>query len=216
MTRRNFQNERYTNREEKDNRGVTKKSASKAKPAKEAASTVYVKGKAKKSRKELKAEASIQEQKRRERDERKRGANAGSESLEKTSERDIRIKKWRITWWSMIGVAVVMVAVSWFTKDMGQPLFITCIVIAYALIIGALYIEFGKIRKIRNEGQRSSERKVTKKTIRHEAEAARIEAERKAAKKAARKENGLFGLKGNKGEAAAPVGDLPFDESYDK
>lgn len=217
MTRRNYQNERYMNREEKENRGVTKKSASKAKPTKEAASTVRVKGKTKKTRKELRAEASIQEQKRKARIERKYGANAGSESLEKTSERDMRIKKWRITWWTMLGIAVVLVVASWFSKDIGQPLFITMIVAAYALIIGALYIEFGKIRKIKNEGQRSSEQKVTKKTIRHEAEAARMEAERKAAKKAARKANGLFGgLKGNKGDETVSAGDLPFDETFDK
>ena len=194
MTRRNSQNERYTNKEEKENRsGTTKKSASKAKPAKEAASTVRIKGKTKKSRKELRAEASIQEQKRQAREQRKRGANAGTQSIEVESERDRRIKRLRKIWWTMIGVAVVMVVLSWFTMDVGQGFFIFTIVLAYALIIGALYIEFGKIRKIRNEANRSSDKKMTKKMIAHEAENARIEAERREAKKAARRAKSPFG-----------------------
>lgn len=219
MTRRNYQNERYMNKDEKENRGgVAKKSASKAKPAKEAASTVHIKGKAKKTRKELRAEASAQEAKRAAREQRKRGANAGSQSIEAESEVDRKIKFWRKIWWSMIAVAVVLVIASWFAKDVGQPVFIVSIVIAYALIIGALYIEFGKIRKIRNAANRASDKKLTKKMIAHEAENARIEAERKAAKKEARRAKMPFsGLKGSKNdEGAVPAGDLPFDESFDK
>ena len=208
MTRRNYRNERYTS-EENIGKGQTRKSASKAKPAKEAASTVLVKGKAKKTRKELRNEADRQAIQRQARIERKYGAVAGT-SLEREDDTARRVRKWRIIWWGCIILGVGGIILTWVARDMGQVLFFTFLITAYAAIIAALVIEFAVIRRIRNKAQKVKiEGKVTKKRIRHEIEQQRLEEERRAA----RKQQGLLGgLRKKKSDDGTAASDLPFQE----
>lgn len=183
MTRRSVNNERYRNIESSESKKSTgKKSASQAKPVKEAASTVYEKPKAKLTRKEQKALAAEQERKRKARVE-KKYSEIESTTLALDISKQNEIKKWRRIWWVFLGLGVVLVFASWFAKDISGIAFIISIVLAYAMIAGALYIEFGKINKIRKKMDREGDvGKVTKKQVKHKLEAQKLEDARRAAK----------------------------------
>ena len=184
MTRRNFRNERYTS-EENIGKGVTRKSASKAKPAKEAASTVHIQSKTKKSRKELREEADRKAIQKQARIERKYGALTKAQSFESRDETARKIRNWRIVWWICVAIGVAGIVVTWVARDWGEVFFFAFLILAYVAIAAALVIEFAVIRKLRNKSERINiDHKVTKKTIRHEMEERRLEEERRAAKKA--------------------------------
>lgn len=139
MSQRNVQNERYS--EERAGSGSTRKSAASAKPKTKAHATVTVKS-AKKSPEQRKAE---QKQARREaRDEQRR-----LDRKYYTPDTD-RYKMLRRIWWGCLGGAIGSTAVSWFTRNVEPSwLSLAFMVVAYALIIGAFYIDYSKIRKER-------------------------------------------------------------------
>lgn len=169
MSKRNFRNERYTVDDAK--KGVTKKSASKAKVAREAASTVYVKdtSKVKKSKKQLRYEEKVKEQKRKAAEERRYNRVVGPGMMETIGTKDqTKSKKYRRYWWIFLIAAAICAVGAYFTQ--GTPFFYVLMVASYALIIVAIVTEFWKIRKARNEEESRSDQKLSTKRIKHEIE----------------------------------------------
>ena len=167
MAKRNYKNDRYTMDDAK--KGVTKKSASKAKVAREAASTVYVKdGKPRKTKKQLRYEERMAEAKRKEIEERRynRVAGPGAASSLDSNKDQSQSKRWRRFWWVFLIAAALFAFCAY--KTQGTKLFYVFMVLSYASIITALVIEFWKIRKARNEEDKRSEQKLSTKRIKHE------------------------------------------------
>jgi len=167
MAKRNYKNDRYTMDDAK--KGVTKKSASKAKVAREAASTVYVKdGKPKKSRKQLRYEEKMAEAKRKEIEERRynRVAGPGAASSLDSNKDHTESKRWRKYWWVFLIAAAAFAFGAY--KTQGTTPFYVFIVLSYASIIAALVVEFWKVRKAREKEEKRSEQKLSAKRIKHE------------------------------------------------
>ncbi len=209
MTRRSFQNDRNTG---DGPEGVTKKSAAKAKPAREAASTVYLAGTKKKSRRELRAEAEEAARKKQAKAASKVGTSKGStarETIEVKKKKNPEIKKWRRIWWTSLVVGVLSIVLAYlFTANGYTDIYLVFIVLAYAAIIFALYIEFGKIRVIRKRETQQAASKKTPKMLKHEQEARRLEEARRAEKKS---KSVFNSLRRNKSKEE-PRNDLPFKE----
>ncbi len=137
MSQRNNQNEV----EERVSTGSTRKSAASAKPKAKAHANVTIKS-AKKTPEQRKAE---QKRARKEaRDEQRR-----LDRKYYTPDTD-RYKMLRRLWWGCLIGAVASTAISWLVREL-EPSWLTMVfmVLAYALIIGAFYIDYSKIRKER-------------------------------------------------------------------
>lgn len=182
MTRRSITNERYTT--EDPNKGTTRKSASQAKPAREVAGTVYMKDpNAKKTRKQLRQEEMEREAKRKKKEEKSASA-ADQTNLSANSKINAEIKQWRRIWWVSIAMGVLLVILSWFAKDINGMLFTVTIIGAYAMVGFALFIEFGRINKLRKKlTQPGVSNKMSSKQLKHRQEAEKLEEARRAAKK---------------------------------
>lgn len=131
--------------EERVSSGSTRKSAASAKPKAKAHANVTIKS-AKKSPEQRKAE---QKQARREaRDEQRR-----LDRKYYTPDTQ-RYKNLRKGWWVCLIGAVGSTAISWLTREM-EPSWLSLMfmVLAYALIIAAFYIDYSKIRKERQAYQ---------------------------------------------------------------
>lgn len=136
MTQRSPLNERNTTDKPK---GVTRKSASSAKPKREAAASVTVVTKTK-TKAEKKAERRKEEQKRRARDARYYNP--------KTPE----YKRMRMYWAICVGVALACAIGSFFLMNNAPTAVTTTLLIAsYGAIGIALYIDLVKIRRIRRD-----------------------------------------------------------------
>lgn len=143
MSQRNPMNERYQHDEEQ-HAGKTRKSAASAKPKSKAASSVTIKKAAKTP-------------------EQKKAARKRARQEEKAEQRRIdrlyykpdteRYKKLRTGWWACLVGAIACTAVSWFSRDMGMTVSTVFMILAYALIIAAFYLDFSKIRKERQAYQ---------------------------------------------------------------
>lgn len=127
--------------EERVSTGSTRKSAASAKPKAKAHANVTIKS-AKKTPEQRKAE---QKQARREAREEQRRLDRKYY----TPDTD-RYKMLRRLWWGCLIGAVASTAVSWFVRDL-EPAWLTMVfmVLAYALIIAAFYLDYSKIRKER-------------------------------------------------------------------
>lgn len=183
MTKRNYRNERYTTDEGK--KGVAKKSASKAKVSREAASTVYVKdtSKVRKSKKQIRYEEKVKESKRKAAEERRYTRVVGpgaAESIGSTTNRT-QSKKYRRYWWVFLILAALAAVGAYFTQ--GTNFFYVCLVLSYGFIVVALVMEFWKIRKARNEEEKRAEQKLSTKRIKHEIEEQQKEADAKMLKR---------------------------------
>lgn len=192
MSQRNPLNDRYNTEEHK---GKTRRSAASAKPAKEAASSVYVapKQKTKEERKAIqRAEKKAKRQ--REAELERKYANPPTEEY----------RRLRRIWWVMLGAAIVCLALSFFLRGvLGEVGFMVVLVLSYVFIIAALWLEFSKMKKVREayrfemETKNTKERRAEERRAKAEAKAAREEAERKfeAAKsaKAEKQSRSLFG-----------------------
>ncbi len=205
MTRRSIQNERNTG---DGPEGVTRKSASKAKPVRKAASTVYVKS-GQKSRKELKQEAAAKEQKRKE----KAAALQSSPDAQGVSElreqAKLKMRKWRRIWWGALILAIIAIVVSFISYQTLGSLYYVCLVVSYGSIAVALFIEFGKIRKLKKQvEQEDFHARRSPKQIKHDLEALKQE----EARKAERKSRGLLGTLKGKMRKNETTADLPMDE----
>ena len=136
MTQRNPMNDRYT---EENRTGKTRKSSASAKPKAERAATVR------------EPAPKTKEQKKKERKERERKETEKAQALNGRFEQTEGYKTLRRIWWGCLIGAIVLTAVSFYlTNQEGmQSISMAAMVIAYALIIAAFYIDLGKIRKER-------------------------------------------------------------------
>lgn len=181
MTQRNPMNERYQTDERT---GKTRKSASAAKPVAKAAATTS--DPAPKTKKQKKAEARERERKEMEKA-RELGIDSGN--MPTVQYHNLR----RQYWVSLIG-AIVCTVLSFVTSGMEPPFSdysIGLLIGAYALIILALYIDMGKIRKLRKSQQQvmQGKSKAARREQKARAAEAREQQKEAAAAYAAAKEN---------------------------
>lgn len=171
MTRRNIQNERNTYKKPK---GVSRKSASSAKPATKAASSVYVRSKDadkdSKDKKRSKADKPVEKKASDSAEQIRRRERAMVSMMHDTPE----YKRYRRFWWIFIIVAIVGVIISWLPnflvgngyvsadyKDTARVVAGAGFVIAMVALVGAFYIDLGKIRKLQ-KAQENRARTLTK------------------------------------------------------
>lgn len=180
MSQRNPMNDRYTTDGPK---GQTRKSAASAKPKTKAASSVRVVA-AEKTKEQKKAERKAREK----------------EERQKQRELDARYynpptpeyKRWRRIWWICLIAAIVCTAVSFLGRDMFPTgLSFGILILAYVFIIGAFYVDFSRIKKVRRAYQMEMEAKANTKegraAAKAQAKAEQEEAERKFAEAQAQK-----------------------------
>lgn len=149
MSQRNPMNDRYTTDERK---GQTRKSAATMKPKTKAASSVRVQSTTK-SKQQKKAEQKAARQKQAQVD--RKYYNPPTEEY----------KKLRRLWWILLVAAIAMTAFSWISRSWfpnNDMVGYVSLGLAYVLIIGALYVDFSKIRKVRRAYQEEMEAKKTK------------------------------------------------------
>ncbi|MDO5329695.1 MAG: hypothetical protein Q4E88_06365 [Coriobacteriia bacterium] len=173
MSQRNPMNERYTT--DKKRSGNTRRSAASAKPKSAAASTVTtgVKKKGKAAPKSNK-----REQRRRERDKAYAAERKYGDPPTK------QFKRIRKIWIGFLVGAIVCVAISFAASKIDffpEGSAMVFLIGAYACIIITLYLDFGKIRKMRREYAQRMDASQSK-------ESRAEEKKRKAAARAARKE----------------------------
>ena len=142
MTQRNPMNDRY---QADDHQGKTRKSAAAMKPKTKAASSVRMQPK-EKTKQQKKAEKKVARQKQADLD--RKYYNPPTE----------RYKKLRRIWWVLLVGAIVATALSWLGRswlpDFGVY---ATLIVAYGCIIGALYLDFSKIKKERRAYQAAME-----------------------------------------------------------
>lgn len=218
MTQRNPMNDRYQTDEVK---GQTRKSAASAKPKTKAAASVHVE-----STKPVKKQGLMSKL--------TGGSSAPASTAKSTATKSsgssnaaplkneyynpptAEYKRWRRIWWVLLVGAIAMTGLSfgaryWFPGF--ESLSMITLGVAYAMIIGALVVDFVKIRKVRRAYQNEMEAKKTKaskaeaKKLAEEQAAEKAAAEAKAAEKAAKKgeRNSIMDrIKGNKNSQEAP------------
>lgn len=147
MSQRNPMNDRYQTDE---HRGQTRKSAASAKPKTKAASSVRMQPTVK-TKQQKKAEKRVQRAKQAEID------------RQYYNPPTAEYKRLRKVWWGLLIGAIVLTALSWvgrsFLPEAGTYVSLG---LAYACIIGALYVDFSKIRKVRRAYQDEMMSKKTK------------------------------------------------------
>lgn len=143
MSQRNPLNERYT---DDARQGKTRKSAASAKPTSKAASSVHEP--AAKSKKEKKAEQEARERKVRER----RGVT-GTNITEAELRQLPEYKTLRRWWWVCLIAAIALTAFTWIYGAVSgsERVSLIPLIAAWVFIIIAFYIDFWKIRKLRNQ-----------------------------------------------------------------
>ena len=179
MSQRNPLNDRYMTDE---HRGQTRKSAASAKPKSKAAASV--RAQPKKTDKEKKAE-----RKAKEKAERAKRRENNAKYYNPPTERYKKLRRW---WWISLVGAIICTIVA-FAGQSWLPTVVCYVILAlaYAFAIGAIVLDFTKIRKERERYQAEMERdtkesRATEKQLKAaEREARRREAE--AAKAAAEK-----------------------------
>ncbi|WP_239442834.1 hypothetical protein [Gordonibacter sp. An230] len=192
MSQRNPMNDRYQTDE---HRGQTRKSAASAKPKAKAASSVRIQPTVK-TKQQKKAEQRAQRAKQVEID------------RQYYNPPTAEYKRLRKIWWGLLIGAIAMTVLTWlgrsFLPEAGT--YVT-LGLAYACIIGALYVEFSKIRKVRRAyqeemmGKKTKEMRAAEKQLKAAERAAKKEAAAKAEEDAeaagaesdASKKRGLFG-----------------------
>ena len=184
MSQRNPMNDRYQTDE---HRGQTRKSAAAMKPKSKAAASVRVQPK-EKTKQQKKAEKKVARQKQGELD--RKYYNPPTPQY----------KRLRKIWWGLLIGAIVMTAMSWFGRAF-LPEVGTYVVLglAYVCIIGALYVDFSKIRKVRRayqeemEGRKSKEQRALEKQQKAAQKAQQIEGAEASAEEEKPKKRSLFG-----------------------
>ena len=187
MSQRNPMNDRYQTDE---HRGQTRKSAASAKPKTKAASSVRMQPTVK-TKQQKKAEKRVQRAKQAEID------------RQYYNPPTAEYKRLRKVWWGLLIGAIVLTALSWvgrsFLPEAGTYVSLG---LAYACIIGALYVDFSKIRKVRRAYQDEMMSKKTK-------EMRAAEKQQKAAERAAKKEAAATAEEGAEGAGASAESDAP-------
>lgn len=201
MSQRNPMNDRYQTDERK---GQTRRSAASVKPKTKAASSVRVVS-ATKTPQQKKAAKKAERQKQQ------------AESMQYQTPPTEEFKKWRKIWWGLLIGAIVMVALSFAARMMFPEMEVLTLVIlgvGYVGIIGALLVDFLKIRKLRRayqqemQGKVSKEQRAAEKRERAAAAQAKKEAEQAAEAKETtqdegviQRRKGLFSFSGLRGSA---------------
>lgn len=208
MSQRNPMNDRYQTDE---HRGQTRKSAASAKPKTKAASSVRMQPTVK-TKQQKKAEKRVQRAKQAEID------------RQYYNPPTAEYKRLRKVWWGLLIGAIVLTALSWvgrsFLPEAGTYVSLG---LAYACIIGALYVDFSKIRKVRRayqeqmEASKSKEQRALEKQQKAAQKAQKAETAGAPAEEEKPKKRGLFGsgfrlskaeqAKAEKQEAEAADGD---------
>ena len=187
MSQRNPMNDRYQTDE---HRGQTRKSAASAEPKTKAASSVRMQPTVK-TKQQKKAEKRVQRAKQAEID------------RQYYNPPTAEYKRLRKVWWGLLIGAIVLTALSWvgrsFLPEAGTYVSLG---LAYACIIGALYVDFSKIRKVRRAYQDEMMSKKTK-------EMRAAEKQQKAAERAAKKEAAAKAEEGTEGAGASAESDAP-------
>lgn len=195
MTQRNPLNERYQSDQPK---GQTRKSAASAKPKAKAAASVHIQTTTK-SKAQLKAEK------------KQRRARQAELDRKYYNPPTPEYKRLRRLWWILLVGAIVATAGSWILQGAGAsgtPVSYVLLGLAYALIIAALYVEFGKIRKVRRkyqeemEGRKSKEVRAAEKKAKAEA-LAQAKAGAEAPAEEPKKQSVFSKLFGGKSKAAS-------------
>lgn len=199
MSTRNPLNERYQNNNERG--GKTKRSASSAKPKRKASEGVH-----------LERTTKTKEEKRKEQSAKRREDRARVQAS--GGPQDPTYKKWRKIWWATMGATAVctfgyMVIAG---RD-GVPMSVAnaVLVLAYVLLIAAIFIEFKFCRPIRKQFEQQISNMTVAEKRKYDA---RIAAQREAekAEKQARKNRRRSG--GNK-QKADEVADIIESETKD-
>ena len=166
MSQRNPMNDRYQTDE---HQGQTRKSAASMKPKSKAASSVRVQPTVK-TKQQKKAD--------------KKAARTKQTEIDRQyyNPPTAEYKRLRKIWWGLLIGAIVMTALSWVGRSF-LPEAATYVVLglAYVCIIGALYVDFSKIRKVRRAYQEEMMAKKSK-------EMRAAEKQQKAAQRAAKQE----------------------------
>ncbi len=155
MSQRNPSNDRNMRRATgQETGGYTRKGASRAKPARESASTVHVVnvrgGQAKKDYKDMTKEEK-KEQRRKDRAENDRLAAASNILMS----HDPVYRRRRKIWWLLLGAGLASTALAWiffvvFQGETGTP-GLVALIFAYVFIIGGFIWDWVKIRPIRRD-----------------------------------------------------------------
>ena len=184
MTQRNPMNDRYQTDE---HQGQTRKSAASAKPKSKAAASVRVQP-TQKTKQQKKAE--------------QKAARAKQSQIDRQyyNPPTPQYKRLRKIWWGLLIGAIALTALSWvgrsFLPEVGTYISLG---LAYACIIGALYVDFSKIRKVRRAYQeemmskKSKEMRAAEKQQKAAQRAAKQKVEEAPAVEEAPKKRGLFG-----------------------
>lgn len=187
MSQRNPMNDRYQTDE---HRGQTRKSAAAMKPKSKAAASVRVQPK-EKTKQQKKAEKKVARQKQSDLD--RKYYNPPTPQY----------KRLRKIWWALLIGAIAATALSWVGRSW-FPDAVSYVMLgaAYVCIIGALYVDFSKIRKVRRAYQDEMMSKKTK-------EMRAAEKQQKAAERAAKKEAAAKAEEGAEGAGASVESDVP-------
>lgn len=198
MSTRSVNNKRTTTGEVT---GMARRSASSAKPARAAASSVRVVPASSKDRRAAAAKGedlsnlSKEERKARKAELRKHDdlVYSVSDSILNANE---EYKKRRKIWWALLIVAVIVVMILWVWMGTGisaaldtntrSVLYIVILVAAYAVIIGAFVYDWLKIRPLRNEARSLAEGMSDKQLVNYYEKAAAEEDHARAEKEAAK------------------------------
>ena len=184
MSQRNPMNDRYQTDE---HRGQTRKSAATMKPKTKAASSVRIQPTVK-TKQQKKAEKKVARQKQGELD--RKYYNPPTPQY----------KRLRKIWWALLIGAIAATALSWIGRSW-FPDAVSYVMLgaAYVCIIGALYVDFSKIRKVRRayqeemEGRQSKEQRALEKQQKAAQKAQQIEGAEASAEEEKPKKRSLFG-----------------------
>lgn len=209
MSQRNPMNDRYQTDE---HRGQTRKSAATMKPKTKAASSVRVQSTTK-TKQQKKAE--------------QKAARTKQSQIDRQyyNPPTAEYKRLRKIWWGLLIGAIAMTALSWLGRSF-LPEAATYVVLglAYVCIIGALYVDFSKIRKVRRAYQEEMMAKKSKEIRAAEKQqkaTQRAEKQKKAEEPAIEEQPKKRGLFGNgfrlpKKQQAEPVEAKKTDEDSKK
>lgn len=209
MSQRNPMNDRYQTDE---HRGQTRKSAATMKPKTKAASSVRVQSTTK-TKQQKKAE--------------QKAARTKQSQIDRQyyNPPTAEYKRLRKIWWGLLIGAIAMTALSWLGRSF-LPEAATYVVLglAYVCIIGALYVDFSKIRKVRRAYQEEMMAKKSKEMRAAEKQqkaTQRVEKQKKAEEPAIEEQPKKRGLFGNgfrlpKKQQAEPVEAKKTDEDSKK
>lgn len=170
MSQRSATNPRNTDRDNQIT-GVARKSASSAKPAKAAASSVRMAPSTSKEKREEyekgeNLEGLTKEEKKARKKERRRKEDRIYAVSEALMEADPDYQRYHRIWWAILIVGICGLVALWiyasFSADSDSSTIdsvfeIVCLVIAYGSIIGALIFDMVKVRPIRNQYQTIAE-----------------------------------------------------------